>query len=390
MPLNYLKLQDQITQLGSVARSRQEELLDREQACRRVLEAEASHLKELQERVEQALTQEKSLRCAVPVSEPLDAHFAAPAALLENCTLLSADGSQIMPNPHEAVYYGLINVGLFQMKPGSREAPTTEIETTLIYEGELDEEPGPLTEELINLRRDSAERRILAQKAKVISAPLVTLTDGPLELYHQPGSESPYKRYLESYVASLQDLALLRAVTAGYVDRPRAALLVKLLELAAQPAESLDAKQHPFAGLSDLTLMRALLAPGERSAVFALQSTSAGDYPGRIALHFFYINVGSADRPVIARVEIPQWVAASAEALNLLHAALLAQSQLSGAHPYPYALLRAHETAVVKYDESAAIKELIQKELLRRGLPLQADSEKLANKKVGERTRFSL
>jgi hypothetical protein len=51
-------------------------------------------------------------------------------------------------------------------------------------------------------------------------------------------------------------------------------------------------------------------------------------------------------------------------------------------------LIRAHETAVVKLDEGEALKLLIQKELLQRGLPLSTDSEKLANKKVGARTRY--
>jgi hypothetical protein len=134
--------------------------------------------------------------------------------------------------------------------------------------------------------------------------------------------------------------------------------------------------------------MRALLSPGERSAVFALQSRSSKEFTGRKALHFFYLDVGSETRPVIARVEIPLWVAGSPDSLALLHALLLDQAHQSGAHPYPYALIRAHETAVVKLDEGEALKLLIQKELLQRGLPLSADSEKLVNKKVGVRTRY--
>jgi NurA-like 5'-3' nuclease len=98
--------------------------------------------------------------------------------------------------------------------------------------------------------------------------------------------------------------------------------------------------------------------------------------------------VGSSDHPAVARVEIPLWVMEVPDSIDLLHSVLLDQARQSGLHPYPYALIRAHETAVVKMDEHEALTGLIQNELLRRGVPLQTDSEKLANKKVGTRTRY--
>jgi hypothetical protein len=387
MPLNYLNLRPQITHLGEATASRQTELASRLQQCQALLHDQAGNLVRLQQKVEQAAAKEKNLRCAVPVTEPLDAHFPAPQTSLA-CTILSADGSQITPNPHEAVFYGVVNVGVFRMQPGSGLAPSTEVDTELIYEEGNPDENELITEELVNLRRDVRERQILARLAKDIPAPVFTLTDGPLELYHEPRENAQYKHYFEEYLDALSDLALLNAITAGYVDRPRAALLVNLLELAARPDAAADRISHPFAGLSDLALMRALLSPGERSAVFALQSRSSKEFTGRKALHFFYLDVGSETRPVIARVEIPLWVAGSPDSLALLHALLLDQAHQSGAHPYPYALIRAHETAVVKLDEGEALKLLIQKELLQRGLPLSADSEKLVNKKVGVRTRY--
>ncbi|MHC1740251.1 MAG: DNA double-strand break repair nuclease NurA [Anaerolineaceae bacterium] len=387
MPLNYLNLHDQISHMAEAAVSRQQELTARLLQCQALLHDQAENLIRLQEKVEKAAAKDKNLRCAVPVSEPLDAHFPAPMLTLD-CTILSADGSQITPNPHEAVFYGVVNVGVFQMRPGSGQAPTTQTFTELIYEESDPNEHERITEELINLQRDVKERKKLAELARVLPAPLVTLTDGPLELYHEPGKKNPYKRYLDEYLAALDDLALLNVVTAGYVDRPRAALLVNLLELAALDDASDEPPGHPFAGLSDLAIMRQLLQPGERSAIFALQSSSCADFDGRKALHFFYLNVGSAVHPAIARVELPLWVVQSPASIDLLHAVLLDQAHQSGAHPYPYALLRAHETAVVKMDESEALKLLIQKELLQRGIPLMNDSEKLANKKVGARTRY--
>jgi NurA domain. len=389
MPVNYLNLQQQIHQLGEAAVKQHDTLEDRLVRCQRLLAERADALSELQQFVEQAVLQDKNLRCAVPVSEALNAHIAAPDVPLADCTILSADGSQITPNPHEAVYYGLVNIGLFQMQPGSAQAPLTQVNTELIYETD-DDSATPVTEDLINLRRDVAERKQLVTASRGLPRPLITLTDGQLELYNEPREHPAFRKYFDQYIAALQNLAGENVITAGYVDRPRAALLIKLLDLAAQSPDSLDVKEHSFSGLNDLSIMRGLLQAGERSAVFAMQSSSTKEYTDRIALHFFYLNVGGPARPILARVEIPKWVAHSADTLNLLHAALLDQARLSGLHPYPYALLRAHETAVVKFDESAAIKDMIQRELLGRGIDPEFDSEKLANKKVGTRTRFNL
>lgn len=387
MPLNYLHLQNQIQNMADATVSRRQELDARLSQCEALLHAQSQNLIRLQEKVEKAAAKDKNLRCAVPVSEALDAHFPTPAAPL-TCTILSADGSQITPNPHEAVFYGVVNVGVFYMQPGSGLAPTTATTTELIYEEGDPNENERITEELINLRRDVTERQVLVDYAKILPAPLITLTDGPLELYHEPGPKNPFKHYLDDYLAALDELSLLNIITAGYVDRPRAALLINLLELAARPENETIKTAPLFSGLSDLAIMRALLQPGERSAIFGLQSSSGNDYEGRKALHFFYLNVGSSGHPAVARVEVPLWVVEVPDAIDLLHAVLLDQARQSGLHPYPYALIRAHETAVVKMDEHEALNGLIQNELLRRGVPLQTDSEKLANKKVGIRTRY--
>jgi hypothetical protein len=271
------------------------------------------------------------------------------------------------------------------MRPGSGLAPETRTLTDLVHDEENSEEHELITEELINLRRDVAERRSLALSSASLPAPVVTLTDGPLELYHEPRENPNYRKYFDEYLDALSDMALEGTITAGYIDRPRASLLVNLLEIADNP----DPSVKRFTGLTDLALMRPLLAPGERSAIFKMQSSSSKEYKDNLELHFFYLNVGSAAHPALARVEIPRWVARNSASVDLLHAVLLEQSRQAGLHPYPYALLRAHETAVVKLDESEALKNLIQKELLQHGIPLSVDSEKLANKKVGARTRYN-
>jgi hypothetical protein len=381
MPLNYVDLKKQVADLAESTVRRRDELAERLKRCRALLEEHAGDLVQLQRLVEEAVASNHGLRCAVPVSEHLDTHLSAPVGAPDH-VLLAADGSQITPDPHAAVFYGLVNVGVFRMSTKAGETPAVHSWSELIFESENPDDEEYISEDLVSLRRDTRERQIMAELAKKETAPLVTLTDGPLELYHEPRGEKTFERYFSQYLAALDDLALLNTVTAGYVDRPRAALLTTTLALL----EGKDAA--PFKGVTDLMLMEELLKPGERSAIFALQFRSADSFEGRKALHFFYLNVGSERTPSVARVEVPLWVAENAGSLTMLQSVLVEQAQQAGAFPYPYALTRAHETAVVQMDEHEALERMIENELLARGLPPAAISQKLANKLVGKRTRY--
>jgi hypothetical protein len=77
-----------------------------------------------------------SLRCALPVREPLNQSFPLPA-LPEHAAVLAADGSQINPDRHAEVDYCLINVGAIQMRYGSTEPPATTVSCHLFYDEEL-------------------------------------------------------------------------------------------------------------------------------------------------------------------------------------------------------------------------------------------------------------
>jgi NurA-like 5'-3' nuclease len=76
--------------------------------------------------------------------------------------------------------------------------------------------------------------------------------------------------------------------------------------------------------------------------------------------------VGRSNNPYLSRVEIPRWVAENEHLLNLLHASLLTQARVLGARPYPYILHRAHEVAVISYDERQQLENMIIAELYRK------------------------
>ncbi|HEX9013128.1 MAG TPA: DNA double-strand break repair nuclease NurA, partial [Anaerolineaceae bacterium] len=95
-------------------------------------------------------------------------------------------------------------------------------------------------------------------------------------------------------------------------------------------------------------------------------------------------------QPYLARVELPAWVAEDAQAVDLLHAALVSQSRVLGARPYPYALHRAHEVAVVSLAEKDQLEQMLLAEMARRGMPPGEKSNKQIHKDGKGRKRHTL
>jgi len=382
VPVNYLLLSQQIRDMGRDALSRAGEIRQSLEQLSVRLNENAENLKGLQRQVEEAAAKTKGLRCAVPLHESLNAHFPctlpAPAS-----TIFAADGSQINPDPHDSVLYGLVNIGVFCIQPHSGRVPLERTESHLLFGDELYASGGMASEDLVALLRDVQERRTLAQLAHLATPPVITLTDGPLELYHEPRTDTAFKEKFEDYLRALDDLAIANVITAGYVSRPRADLVVRLLTLNE------ESSQPTVSGISDIALFHSILQPGERSAIFRLHSRSADEYKDRKALHFFYLNVGSPSRPAFARVEIPQWVAENPQSVQTLHTTLVEQSALSGEAPYPYPLIRAHEIAVVKLSDRQQLTTMIESELARQGILPGSRSEKQVHKDHPGRTRIN-
>ncbi len=228
---------------------------------------------------------------------------------------------------------------------------------------------------------------MLIELAQSAPAPVITFTDGPMELWGAKDADDAidFQKSLAEYLDVLAQLHELQVITAGYVDRPSANLVVRLLEVAITPQNELAhiKDKRPLDGVTDLDLYHSLLNPGERSAVFAIQSKSAENYQGPLALHFFYLNVGRPGASQLARVELPAWVAADPSRLDQLHATLISQCRLMGSRPYPYLLHRAHETAVVTLDDKTQVTQMILAELRSQGIDVGDVSNKQYAKKSG-------
>jgi len=383
MALNFQQVFERIRQIGQGARARQETQEASRKKARSLLDAWAAKAADLNAKLERARQADPSLRCAIPLDEPLNFHARSGTPSAASVTLIAADGSQIVPDRHAAVLFGLINVGAIVISARNVEAPQVLTDSQLSF----DDEVVNWTDGLVALRRDLAERKKLLDISKEYSPPLVTLTDGPLQLWESRESDEVlgYEKALGEYLVVLSQLQERGAITAGYVDKPSSNLLVRLLEVADTPERDFANlhERHPLHGVSDLWLFDQLLQPGERSAVFALQARSKAVYQGALALHFFYLNVSQNDHPKTARIEIPAWVSQNKAEIDLLHTALLEQCAILGAKPYPYILHRAHETAVVSLQDKQQIEQLLEIELRKSGGELGEVSGKQSTKDSG-------
>lgn len=348
MPIDYQQIYTTIQELGKGLRERRQTLENRRADVWGLLNAFNLELDLLRSLVDSAKQADPNIRCARPVDEPLVSSNPCSASGVQ-ATLIAADGSQILPDRHAAIQYYVINVGAIAMQVGSGSSPQIFTDTELHI---LDEfEDTFFSESQIALLRDVSERKKLLEVALSYSPPVLALTEGQLELWGAVDIENSrdFEKTLNDYLNALKEMKKQNIITSGYVDKPGANWVVRMLETIEIPKEELRnlRRRRPFLGVTDRWLFGKILGKHERSAVFSLQAKSAEKYKDAIAIHFFYLNVGDEQKPVIVRVDVPLWVVQNKEALNTLHYALIEQTQIMSHKPFPYLLHRAHEIAEI-------------------------------------------
>ncbi len=298
MPIDYQQIYEKIQEIGKGARERKKTLEERRSKARELLKAYASELDALRSKVDSAKAVDQNIRCALPLDEPLDSSYPPPFDQTQDkpdsviqATLIAADGSQINPDRHAAIQFSLVNVGAITMRLNSGEAPRIDTESELLFGEDLLPNGFPLSDGMVALKRDVAERTKLEELSKGIKGPIVTFTDGPIELWGAKGEDAKsYLDYVEKYKGVLSRLQSRGVITAGYVDKPSADLVIRLLEIADAKPEQLEKlrEYHPLRGVSDRWLYgekeNPLLPPGHRSAIFHIQSSSEKNYKRHLVI----------------------------------------------------------------------------------------------------------
>ncbi len=386
MALDFREIRNQVNQLGESAPQRAQELKTLYEQAFDLLNSSPQKIDRLRRKAAWVVQDhDPSLRCALPTKDELRSSFTTPAPP-GGGTLIAVDGSQISPDRHAQVFYGLINLGAVQMRLGDKGAPYIEILSQLLYDDQLYTSTGMITDDRFSLKRDLNERVWISELAQKAVPPVVALTDGPVELWgtRQGEDSSEFGESLKVYLEALAGLESQDVTTCGYVDNPAANLVVRFLEMGLIPEDELPGVRgrYPLRGVFDRELFKQVLGAGERSIVFAIQSRNSREYRGDLALHFFYLNVGQGGNDWIVRVEVPAWVAYNEGKLNDLHALLVNQCRILGNRPYPYILHRAHETALVSMAEKEQVSNMIINELRSRGVEVGGKSPKPTLKRL--------
>jgi hypothetical protein len=376
MPLNHIDLQDQIKSFSHDTLRYQERIEEQTRLALQVLQRFATKIETMQELGRGAVT-----RIAIPTSENPAESFRS-LSKTQPYNLVCADGSQIVPDPHTAPVFALVNVGIICIPADGAQSIQPIIISELYQHDKLYVGSQLISEDMLNLDRDVLEMRYLCEYCQGLNGPIIALRDGLLELYHEPRIDKAFRERFLTYHTYLQSLKSAHIIAAGYVDKPRSQSLVELLRRCASDESSCQSLKSFFPDIIERQLLEQKLGKGNRSAIFEkyLPPNEVNSFPKITNFFFFYLNVSQSEKPWIVRVEIPEWVALDPSKVDLLHTALLEQCAIMGNKPYPYCLHRAHETALVRQAEKIELEKRINAAQLWDGIPLDEKSYKQSAK----------
>lgn len=382
MPINYLDIQPQLNDYCEQAKSTYKNRAYKVDLALKLLHRCADEITAGTYQDNSALESPHPMcRCARPDRERIDEKY--NHGKTSPYVLLASDGSQIISSHHDALPISLINIAGIYYQPQSGTAPEIKVISEFVRDDKNNIDLEMIPEDQVNMVRDVAEAGVIANWDPDTKLPVLAIGDGPLELFHEPRTSASNQKLFQKYLDVIQKTHQSGKILGGYIDKPRADLVIRMLELIYKTEPGLD-----LTGITDADIFFRILEPGTRSAIFHLNSPSSVFYTGPLALQFFYLNVGRVDKPWIVRVEITKWTADRPDSVQLLHQALLDQCHLMGSQPYPYLLHRAHEEAVVHIDEKEKLTARLEFLLQQAGVEVGDRSYKLSAKELQKRTRM--
>lgn len=421
MTLEFERLGPDLQQMAAAAARLRQAQHERAAQLRDVLDKRAADWDAIEAGLARAQASQgadpKYFRAARPLTydEPLDTPISAPAAP-ERATLIATDGSQILPDRHAPYLYYLINIGAIIYRHGSNATPAILSLPSIFYpdlvDDQTDDEPG-FDKSVVTIERDRREIGTLATLAdseRGGAAQTLAVLDQRLLYWPFVGGRDKNEAAVRDWTATMIHIYETGALLAGYIDRPGKNSVVTLLQ-TLMDEDDVDWKalgKRPAGGeLNDAALYATLLGPGQRSPVFVDVSPANGRFAEThpaIEVCFFYLNPGARgegpgarEEPAslaptqaraIARVDIPRWVADDPAAVAFVHGLLYDQCRLLG--DYPYVLARADELAVVGRHDETNLNLMIEKAMMRLGVPDSLLAAKQGSKDIARagKSRF--
>jgi len=389
----------QIEDLAASLKAREGERRAKLDFALKTLQSPAAELDQLRQKIETS----KTTWLVAELKERIDLCQPAPSCV-QDFVVLATDGSHIDVDRHHSARCFLINIGTAQLQYGQNpdawlsSSPSLYFKDDEVVISSSDGRQVPIEGQLLGVKRSVEECRVLAERASGIETelPVVALVDGSLILWGLAGQAYPdfviHGLLVDGFLKHLDALRGLsrerQLVVASYISFPRSTDVVNALRLAICPHQPVDCDHYcagrfegrecdAVAGLLDRDLFSALLAPGERSAIFGSRSSVVEKHYGVHEVNFFYIKLDGE----IARVELPLWVAEDKKLVELVHSAILDQCQRGLG--YPVALSEAHEKAVVTGADREQFWGLVEQTLAQDRLYLD-----ISAKQQSKRTRW--
>ena len=316
--------------------------------------------------------------------------------------VLATDGSQIEVSRHEIAPCYLVNVGEVVLDYGDEPGASLASEPSLFFD-DADLFPVYGNEDrsadgaVVSAVRDTREFRRLAELVREADRPAVALVDGTLILWRDETNprglaglppEDLKRRRLDAMLELFEAGEQAGIPVVGYVSSPGGSDVVNALKVMLCPEHPVDCDRCPFTPpgvrpsavddkpcdrvrrVTDATLFRRLLSAGERTPLVWSGAPVLEAY-GRHPVAFAYLDAGEE----IARLEVPAYVAASPELMDLAHWA--AADQAKRGLGYPVALAEAHEQAIVRWADREAFFRLVAGRFVREGHPVALSRKQL-------------
>jgi len=412
MTLEFNKLVTQVTQMGLMLEQlRLVDVGEKLELAYHIFQ-QLDDINRVRERIEWVRQSDVSgYRGAAPFpivdsAEAINFVYNPPDYAPPQATIIAADGSQIYPDEQAAVHYYLINIGLFIYHHGAQQTPEQVTFPELRYHpAHVHDTYGSLIRNsVIDDRRTVMEMQALGkigwemQRKGRAYDPLICLYDNRL-LYLPGNPTNTSETYLKDYWAAMTHIQDSGAILAGYIDSAssrRFMQLLFLMSLADEDEVKLRQRELPIAGelegLRDHQFFNWILDIGQRSAIMVQNSPQNylfKQHGENYEIAYFYLKVAHGK---IVRVDIPVWVGRSPEAVQMLHKLLLSQCLMQGRNPYPYALTRADEIAVVTARDKTHLEKLVHNELWKKGINPHTLSAKTWGKSLArsEKRNFEL
>jgi len=316
-----------------------------------------------------------------------------PSEIPPQHAAIAVDGSQITTDKHEITLCYLLNAAGVILYYGTGERPVARTIPKLYYrDDDINEEPYAgkrvqITDKLLSMRRtlaESAELEAMIRAAAASGIPAVALWDGSLIRWALESEPADYKkRTLDEYLKAFDTAKELRVPIAGYISDPGSRDFVNSMKIMLCDQSPIDCDKCVHKGrdeeppcdavgrLKDSIVYGDRLKGGRRSVLFTSGSKILAEYREH-DIRAFYMDSGKE----IVRIEIPEWVAADTELLNLTHAVCLDQAQKG--RGYPVALAEAHEHAVVRSPERAAFYDLVERSFIKHGAKITRSLKRIS------------